>query len=108
MKEIKLIKHLIFLFEIGKKAGLLQLEDYNNKKNKWLKNPMYAYCFEAALAGVKLPDELKLLRNRNELIIIRGFEYIKDVKEYTVADIAKTLGSMLKKPLPLYKLLDSH
>jgi len=107
MDQILLIKHLIKIIEIAHKNGILQLEDFNTEENEWLSHPIYSYCLKAILSGAKIPDEVKLLRNREELIIIRGFEFIdKQLPDYSIINIANTLGSMLEKPLLIYEFIE--
>jgi len=108
MDEILLVKHLIEIIEIAHKNGILQLEDYNVKTNKWLSHPIYSYCLKTILSGANIPEEVKLLRSRKELIIIKGFELINNIKtnDYSIINIANILGSMLKKPLLIYEYLD--
>jgi uncharacterized protein len=49
MNGISLVKHLINLYDISIKNGLLQLEDYHNESNEYFKNPIYAYCLDFTL-----------------------------------------------------------
>jgi hypothetical protein len=107
MNEILLIKHLLKLCDIANKCGILQLKNYKNESNEWLNNSMYSYCLDEILRDINFLDTakyLKLNRNREELIIITGFELIFE-HDNTIYDVAKILGSMMEQPKIFSELL---
>ena len=108
MNEFSLAKHLIFLFDTAQKNGLLQLESFDVPSNKWRKNRIYAYCLRSVLNGVELSEissYLQLYRNRIELIIIKGFEFISRYREVDIHDVATSMGSLLKSPKFMHEMM---
>jgi hypothetical protein len=107
MDEVLLVKHLIELYKIAQECGILQLEDYSDSSNEWYKKPLYAYCIRAILNGVdftELSKYLELCRTREDLIIIKGFEFINK-HNYSIKEVSERLGAMLEFPQFHYELM---
>jgi hypothetical protein len=112
MDEISLVKHLLKLYDVANKRGLLQLEDYrknyDNNSNEQLNNDMYVFCLNAVIDNhpwfLKTIEYLKINRSCEEHIIIKGFEMIFEHTK-SINDAANILGLMLEHSKFEYELL---
>ena len=108
MDEYLLVKHLIELNEHANKDGILTLVDYV-ESNKWLENSIYRYCLNEIMLNeeeefIEKIKYLKLNRNKEEQIIITGFELIREYNN-TAYKIANILGAMMEHPMSAHELV---
>jgi len=101
MNELKIVNHLIKLFDIAQKNGILQLEE--NYEKLFIKNDLYKFCLRKVLDNnfKESYKYLKYNRNRKEIIIIEGFKFISFLeknKNFPINKIINKLSSLMKNP----------